>query len=288
MGLISNLIDDASVLKVLRFLNKGDYKPKYRQHNVIDSIPDYEFNFICKKLHEGGYIFAVFGVLKDPEGAILLDKGKLLLKKLENTLSSKPNIDDDSPANGIRVDNINSDLDGMEDVDEDILRVKKHYEEMMETWRKGGIVKLGKNVRDEEKTHVDGSDNTVLGTTNPTDKEKKFEELKETWNNGKAKLILIRLKEKGIITVKDDVYDWKIDNENGYGKNLYVYFVYKASEKLGWREGKEKQIVPWRKFNPMFPNVSENQGVIDQSLQVIKNNESIPSFASMIDEILTW
>ena len=80
MGVLSNLIEDASVLKVLRLLEKGNYIPEYRKHNVIDSMPDYEFNVICKELRDGGYIFAVFDVLGNPEGAILLDKGKLLLK----------------------------------------------------------------------------------------------------------------------------------------------------------------------------------------------------------------
>lgn len=141
------------------------------------------------------------------------------------------------------------------------------------------------NEKEEQKAE---SNNTELRATSSTDKEKEFEELKKKWNEGKAKLILIRLKEKGIITDKDNVYEWKVDKEHGYGKNLYVYFVYKASEKLGWRMGKRNNIVPWCKFNPMFPNVSVNQGVNNQSLQDIKNNKNIPSFAYMIDEILNW
>ena len=98
----------------------------------------------------------------------------------------------------------------------------------------------------------------------------------------------MRLEEKGIITANDDVYNWKIDNEHGYSKSLYVYFVYKASEKLGWREGKNKDRIPWKKFNPLFPNVSENQNSRNADLTDIKKEKSIPSLAYVIDGILNW
>ena len=115
-----------------------------------------------------------------------------------------------------------------------------------------------------------------------------FEELKEEWEKGKPKLIIIRLKEKGIITANGDVYNWKIDNKHGYSKSLYVYFVYKASEKLEWRKGKKKDIIPWSKFNPIFPNVSDNQNSRNADLRDIKKGISMPSLAQVIDDILNW
>ena len=115
-----------------------------------------------------------------------------------------------------------------------------------------------------------------------------FKKLQEEWEKGKPKLIIMRLEEKGIITANGDVYNWKIDNEHGYSKSLYVYFVYKASEKLGWREGKNKDRIPWKKFNPLFPNVSENQNSRNADLTDIKKEKSIPSLAYVIDGILNW
>lgn len=125
-------------------------------------------------------------------------------------------------------------------------------------------------------------------TIQTLDNKTPFEELKEEWGKGKARLIIIRLEEKGIITANGDVYIWKINNEHGYSKSLYAYFVYKASEKLGWREGKNKDRIPWKKFNPLFPNVSENQNSRNADLTNIKKEKSIPSLAYVIDGILNW
>lgn len=122
----------------------------------------------------------------------------------------------------------------------------------------------------------------------PSEKLTLFQKLKKEWNSGKAKTILIRLEERGIITANKDVYDWKIDTEHGYGYNLYAYFVYHASIKLDWMEGKKKNRVPWRKFNPMFPNVSNNQNSRNYDLVCIRQNQSCPSKATIIDEVLNW
>lgn len=183
-----------------------------------------------------------------------------------------------------------------EEMDEESLRVKKRYDELTETWRKGGTVELGKR---EETVPKDGQkipntnrpyeDEKLSGREVPPPKEPtEFEKLKEEWGMGKAKLIIMRLEEKGIITANGDVYDWKIDTEHGYGYNLYAYFVYHASIKLDWMEGKKKDRVPWRKFNPMFPNVSNNQNSRNNDLVCIRQNLSCPSKATIIDEVLDW
>lgn len=124
--------------------------------------------------------------------------------------------------------------------------------------------------------------------TLPPPNTDKLKELKEEWSKGKAKAILIRLEKKEIIKPKGDAYEWKIDSEHGYGLNLYIYFVLMASEKLGWMEGKEQDRVPWRKFAPMFPNVSANQNSRGQDLRVIRQAQSLPTLASIIDEVLNW
>lgn len=112
-----------------------------------------------------------------------------------------------------------------------------------------------------------------------------LDKLKEEWNKGMPKRFLMNLEKQGIITANGDAYDWKIDKEKGYSYRLYVYFVYHASRKLDWMLGKEKDRVPWKKFNPLFPNVTENQSSRNQDLIEIKKGE-YPSLAWMIDEVL--
>lgn len=150
------------------------------------------------------------------------------------------------------------------------LEAKKKAEETGNVSRKGETYAFGKNVVPPPPQNV------------PTE----FEKLKAEWNRGMANRFLMKLKEKGIVTPNGDVYDWKIDNDSGYRYNLYVYFVWRASEKLGWRDGKKNDRAPWRKFNPMFPNVSGNRGTLNDALGTIRKNESLPTLASKIDEVL--
>lgn len=124
-------------------------------------------------------------------------------------------------------------------------------------------------------------------TSTPTPEQTPLDKLLEEWNQGRPKRILMLLKKKGFITNNGDVYNWKIDNKNDYPNNLYVYFVYVASEKFEWRKGKDKQIVPWMKFNPIFPNMAENQKAMDQYLREIKKNV-FPRRKSEIDSLFNW
>ena len=117
--------------------------------------------------------------------------------------------------------------------------------------------------------------------------QKPLDKLLEEWNQGRPKRILMLLEEKGFITKNGDVYNWKIDNENDYPKNLYVYFVYIASEKFDWRTGKDKQIIPWAKFNPLFPNMAENQNAMNQYLREIKDSV-FPRRSREIDSLFNW
>lgn len=197
---------------------------------IPKGMEEYECIAACERLEEKKYVWVAWIEGHDFEALRILPSGLVYLKELE--------------------------------MEEESLRVKKRYEEVLETWRNGGTVVFGKE---------------------PTG----FEKLKEDWNKGKAKLVLMRLEEKGIITAKGNVYDWKIDQEKGYSYRLYVYFVYHASKKLEWMEGNNKERVPWRIFNPMFPNVSGNQSSRNQDLRAIKKGE-YPSFAQKIDEVLNW
>lgn len=139
-----------------------------------------------------------------------------------------------------------------------------------------------------------GEDIDIIGwikqdadTSTPTSEQTPLDKLLEEWNQGRPKRILMLLKKKGFITNNGDVYNWKIDNENDYPNKLYVYFVYVASEKFDWRTGKDKQKVPWMKFNPIFPNMAENQNAMNQYLREIKDNV-FPRRASEIDSLFNW
>ena len=167
------------------------------------------------------------------------------------------------------------------------LRVKRNIEKMREIWRRGGTPVLGDGevheLKPEDYPREDRPKHTEPKTTTlPTE----FEKLKAEWSKGMAKRFLLKLEEKGIIMPNGDVYDWKIDSKHGYGINLYVYFCWMASEKLEWREGKKKDRMPWKKFNPMFPNVSTNRGTLTDALNTIRRNTSLPTLASVIDQIL--
>ena len=124
-------------------------------------------------------------------------------------------------------------------------------------------------------------------TTTPTPEQTAREKLLEEWNQGRPKRLLILLEKKGFITKNGDVYNWKIDNDNDFTNNLYVYFVYVASEKFGWRMGKDKQRIPWAKFNPLFPNMATNQNSRNQDLQEIKK-DIFPRRATDIDNLFDW
>lgn len=123
------------------------------------------------------------------------------------------------------------------------------------------------------------------------DEEKRTDEtpldkLLEEWNAlGIMKRVLKRLEEKGLATKNGKAYNWKIDNDNDYPNNLYVYFVYIASDKFGWRFGKNKDRIPWNKFNPLFPNMANNQNALNQYLIEIKNG-IFPRRATEIDDIV--
>lgn len=130
-------------------------------------------------------------------------------------------------------------------------------------------------IEDEKKTA-----DTSTPEQTPLDK------LLEEWNApGIKKRVLIQLEKNGLATKNGKVYNWKIDNDNDYPNNLYVYFVYIASDKFGWRLGKNKDRIPWNKFNPLFPNMANNQNALNQYLIEIKNG-IFPRRATEIDNIV--
>ena len=113
-----------------------------------------------------------------------------------------------------------------------------------------------------------------------------LDKLLEEWNApGIKKRVLIQLEKNGLATKNGKVYNWKIDNDNDYPNNLYVYFVYIASDKFGWKSGKNKDRIPWNKFNPLFPNMANNQNALNQYLIEIKNG-IFPRRATEIDDIV--
>lgn len=181
---------------------------------------------------------------------------------------------------GNRTDDINWELEGIEDVDEASLQVKKRVEEIKEDWRKEEMVEFDEEQFDDEESDSEKSDNTKPKTTTSTDKPTELEMLKAEWDMGMAKRFIIRLEENGLITPIRDIYDW---NDSIH---LYAYFVWEASKKLKWLYGKDNSHVPWRKFSPMFPNMVEKQPIIDQYIREIKKGTSMPSKAKLIDEIL--
>lgn len=124
-------------------------------------------------------------------------------------------------------------------------------------------------------------------TTTPEPEQTPLDKLLEEWNQGRPKRILIQLENNGFIAKNGDVYNWKIDNDNDYPINLYVYFVYVASEKFQWRRGKDKQIIPWNKFNPIFNNMADNQNAMNQYLREIKDRV-FPRRAIDIDNLFKW
>ena len=129
---------------------------------------------------------------------------------------------------------------------------------------------------DEEKQTADTS----------TPEQTPLDKLLEQWNApGIKKRVLIQLEKNGLATKNGKVYNWKIDNDNDYPNKLYVYFVYIASDKFGWRFGKNKDRIPWNKFNPLFPNMANNQNALNQYLIEIKNG-IFPRRATEIDDIV--
>jgi hypothetical protein len=130
------------------------------------------------------------------------------------------------------------------------------------------------------------SDILTYGLDSSTPEQTALDKLLEEWNAlGIMKRVLKRLEEKGLATKNGKAYNWKIDNDNDYPNNLYVYFVYIASDKFGWRFGKNKDRIPWNKFNPLFPNMANNQNALNQYLIEIKNG-IFPRRATEIDDIV--
>ena len=119
-----------------------------------------------------------------------------------------------------------------------------------------------------------------------TPEQTALDKLLEEWNApGITQRVLLLLEKNGLATKNGKVYNWKIDNDNDYPNNLYVYFVYIASDKFGWRLGKNKDRIPWNKFNPLFPNMANNQNALNQYLIEIKNG-IFPRRATEIDDIV--
>lgn len=150
--------------------------------------------------------------------------------------------------------------------------------------------KLAKAVKLLEQMLLDQNDNDVSENEQPADtstpEQTPLDKLLEEWNApGIKKRVLIQLEKNGLATKNGKVYNWKIDNDNDYPNNLYVYFVYIASDKFGWRLGKNKDRIPWNKFNPLFPNMANNQNALNQYLIEIKNG-IFPRRATEIDDIV--
>jgi hypothetical protein len=77
------LSDNASAeLKVLKYWETNN-------DSVLGDMPDYEFNVICDDLERGGYLLVAWVEGHVPEGARLLDRGKLYLRQLEAEAKKK-------------------------------------------------------------------------------------------------------------------------------------------------------------------------------------------------------
>lgn len=150
----------------------------------------------------------------------------------------------------------------------------------------GDELKLYENLIFEDGQTFPEMVKSLYGHEHPKEQTPLEKVLKE-WNQGRPKRLLILLEKNGFITKNGDVYNWKIDNDNDYTNNLYVYFVYIASEKLDWRKGKDKKRMPWDKFNPLFPNMATNQNSRNQDLRKIKK-DIFPRRAADIDNLFDW
>ena len=111
-------------------------------------------------------------------------------------------------------------------------------------------------------------------------------ELYNEWHTGRCYRVLLRLEQNGFISKSGKVYDWKIDTDNEYTNNLFVYFVFIACEKFEWLKGSKQQI-QWKKFYPMFPNMKKNRGALDQYIREVKAG-SYPIRATEIDNLFDW
>lgn len=71
-----------SELRVLKYWETYD-------DSVLEGMPDYEFNVVCDDLEKGGYIRVAWIEGHIPEGAMILDRGKLYLRRLEEIQNNK-------------------------------------------------------------------------------------------------------------------------------------------------------------------------------------------------------
>ena len=69
-------------LKVLKYWET-------KNDSVLGDMPDYEFNVVCDDLERGGYLYVAWVEGHVPEGARLLDRGKIYLRQLEAETKKK-------------------------------------------------------------------------------------------------------------------------------------------------------------------------------------------------------